>query len=292
MKQVQHIKDITAEVSAFEDLKGQGLFSFRVLVPEDMRADPGQFAMVSVPGHTLRRPLSIATYKKTGSNLGEAGGEYTFYVREVGKGTRDLLDHVSSNDTVNLSGPFGNGFPLKDNGHKWLLVGGGIGIAPLMGIANEPNTCRPVCIVGTNTIDEAKIWYSQLEWFDLSSENVFYSIMDIGKQDSFDPLIKSPVFHGNAAESLKDYLAKNPKENFDAAFVCGPKKMMLAVAEILERAQIPAYVSLEERMACAVGSCCSCAIPGTNNGHGVPFHVCKDGPVFPAKILENYRSSK
>jgi len=291
IKDMMQIGDISATVLGFSQLMPD-LFTFRVSRPDEMCAKVGQFAMFEAPGHTLRRPISIAI---------DEGGEWTFFVRIVGDGTKDIhqriedmyrhiLDRNIDNKTLNLSGPFGNGFPLE--GKKWLIVGGGIGIAPLFGIAAEANGCKPVCILGTNTVEEAMVWRSKLRLY-MPDGKITNSVINIAKKDDFVAMFGTDVFHGNVAECLADYFAKNPKESFDAAYVCGPIKMELAVAEVLAMAEIPTWVSLEERMACGIGSCLSCAINGTDDGKGQPFHVCTDGPVFPSKvILEKYRSQK
>ena len=287
---MKQVKTIVAKVLCFDSL-GADLFTFSVSRPPEMGAVPGQFAMVGVPGHTLRRPISIAL-DKDGSPNPPVEGEYRFYVRAAGKGTEDLREHVALLKPIELSGPHGNGFPLAGEWEKrrWLLVGGGIGLAPLIGIAARSHSYPPVCVIGSNTIGEAMRWRSIIGQY-LSGGNITNAVMDMKNREDFVNAFGAHAFRGNTAEGLADYFAQNPEVGFDVAYVCGPKKMIESVAEVLRKAKIPSFVSLEERMACGVGSCCSCAIPGTDNEQGVPLHVCKDGPVFPMKtILENIRS--
>lgn len=213
------------------------------------QAMPGQFVHLKLPddGVLLRRPLSIAD---------AACGTLTLIYRVVGKGTQILSDLPEYAD-VNCLGPLGRGFDL--NCKQPLLIGGGMGIAPLLFLAKQFNGQADVLMGGKNQ--------HELFWTDLFHDHV--------KQ------IFVTTDDGSMGEKgfTVDLLPKLLKENeYDRIFVCGPQVMMEVAAKMAMAANIPCQVSLEKHMACGIGACLSCTCASKDNGKRKK--ICTDGPVF------------
>lgn len=214
---------------------------------------PGQFVEVKVEGSPstfLRRPISI-NYVDTAAN------QLWLLVAMVGAGTR-TLGKLSVGDRLNLLFPLGNGFsPMQQTGEKVLLVGGGVGVAPLLeyGKVLRNQGAQPVFLLGART---AK---------DLLQLDLFQAI--------------APVYttteDGSAGET--GFVTQHSilqTEHFDRISCCGPKPMMLSVARYARQTHTPCEVSLENMMACGLGACL-CCVEKTVKGN---VCVCTEGPVF------------
>jgi len=226
------------------------------LVPADGEMPemlPGQFAEVKIDGEPatfLRRPISI-------HNVDYEKGELWLLVAMIGKGTR-RLGQLSTGDTLNLILPLGNGFTLpKETGTRCLLVGGGVGSAPLymLGRRLRQLDCEPTFLLGGRTAGDIV----EKELFEKAGR-LFLTTED-----------------GSAGE--RGFVTNHSilaREHFDMIATCGPKPMMQAVACYAIEAQTPCEASLENMMACGLGACL-CCVEKTRSGH---LCVCKDGPVF------------
>jgi len=216
------------------------------------QAVAGQFIHVRVADTChplLRRPLSI-------SGVDADNGTVSTIYRIVGRGTAHLAT-LKVSDTVDCMGPLGNGFNLDCE--RPLLVGGGMGLAPLVFLAQR--LCpRPIEIVmGGRTRRE-------LFWTDVFAQ--ICSGVHVTTDDG------SLGHRGFAVDILPDLLAS---KDFDMVYACGPHIMLEKVAQIAHSLAIPCQVSLEEYMACGVGACLSCTCAGND---GTRKKVCTDGPVF------------
>ncbi len=216
------------------------------------QAVPGQFLHVRVVDSyhpLLRRPLSISSADCI------AGTVSTIY-RVVGQGTA-CLAALSSKDSVDCMGPLGNGFVI--HGQRPLLVGGGMGLAPLLFLAGA--LCpRPIEILMGGRTKEEMFW-----------ANMFHDKCDAIHITTDDGTLGSC---GVTLDLLPEVLRSG---TFDAIYTCGPRIMMEGVAKAANATNIPCQVSLEEYMACGIGGCLSCTCAGTD---GVRKKVCTDGPVF------------
>lgn len=231
-----------------------GIFDFTVLCPElAARAMPGQFAQILVHGHTLRRPISICS-------IGRETLRFVFQVR--GSGTADL-SKCQRGDTLDIFAPLGKGFPIDYDKHT-LLVGGGIGVPPLLAVAQELGEDATV-ILGFRT-DELVIL-----------EDDF---LDTGAQVLIATDDGSYGHHGlvtDLAEGL----------DFDVVMACGPAPMLRGAKALAKSRGAEGYLSLEQRMACGIGACLGCAVALTDENGGEYYgHVCKDGPVFPMDMVK------
>ena len=219
---------------------------------------PGQFAEIRIDGSTttfLRRPISI-------HYVDRATNEVWFLVQLVGDGTRQLAT-VKQGDLVNVVLPLGNGYTMPRNAEvKPLLVGGGVGTAPMLMLGSElvKMGCKPTFLLGARSAKDLL----QLEEFRKLGE--VYATTEDGSMGEKGYVTQHSVL--NAAE-------------FDVIYTCGPKPMMMAVAKYAKANGIECEVSLENTMACGVGACL-CCVENTDEGH---LCVCKDGPVFNIKKL-------
>jgi dihydroorotate dehydrogenase electron transfer subunit len=219
------------------------------------RPAPGQFYMLRAwaadEAPLLSRPISLHTFDAENAEL-------TFLYEVKGIGTQKLAQ-LKKDDTVQLTGPMGTGFPLK-KGETVALVGGGIGTAPLLALANALR--------------------------DAGVEADFYA----GFRD--EPYRLAPFVavcravhvatdSGNYGhKGLVTELLRPAK--YDAVYTCGPEPMMEAVARMCIAQNVPVYVSKEAKMACGLGACLGCTCKTKS---GAPASVCKDGPVFDGSVL-------
>lgn len=216
-------------------------------------AVPGQFLHIRVSSVTyhplLRRPLSI-------SHVDAKAGTVSTIYRIVGQGTACLAT-LNKNDSVDSMGPLGNGFTLQ--GQHPLLIGGGMGLAPLVFLAGA--LCpKPIEVVMGGRTEKEMFW---APIFEHVCEKIHITTDD-GTLGS----------RGVTLDLLPELLQTG---KFDMIYTCGPHVMMNGVARLAKEYNIPCQVSLEEYMACGVGGCLSCTC-ATNDGSRKK--VCTDGPVF------------
>lgn len=225
---------------------------------------PGQFAEVRIddtPGVLLRRPISIHDYDA-------AAGTITMLVQRVGKGTAWLCSRRPG-DEVNVVMPLGKGFTLPEPlaegrvAPRYLLVGGGVGVAPLLLLGKELTRrgADVTFLLGARTENDLPclVRYEQAARTLVSTEN------------------------GGAGERgfVTDHSVWQ-REAFDQICACGPLPMMKAVARRAVALGVPCEVSLENRMACGLGACL-CCVEDTVDGH---VCVCREGPVFDIRRLK------
>ena len=219
---------------------------------------PGQFAQLRVDGSKetyLRRPISI-------NYVDMAKNEIWFLVQLVGPGSR-ALGRLQQGDLLNALLPLGNGFSMPvSSDKKHLLVGGGVGTAPLlyMGAQMSMMGIKPTFLLGARTAD----MLLQLEDFKRVGD-VYVTTED-----------------GSMGE--KGFVTQHSilfKQRFDRISVCGPSPMMKAVARFARQNSVPCEVSLENMMACGLGACL-CCVEKTVRGN---VCVCTEGPVFDVNEL-------
>ncbi len=218
------------------------------------QAQPGQFVQVKC-GHSrmLRRPISICDIDADHMRL-------VFEVR--GEGT-EWLSRRAVGDRVDLIGPLGRGFDLA--GDKLLLVGGGIGLPPMLYAAKACKGEAHV-VAGFRAQDRAMLTADFLE---------------VAKDVALASDDGSIGYHGFVDALVRQKLEK--EEGFTAVLACGPKPMLRAIVKVAEAFDVPVQVSMEERMACGVGACLGCAVQMAD---GAMKHVCKDGPIFNAREVD------
>jgi dihydroorotate dehydrogenase electron transfer subunit len=216
---------------------------------------PGQFVQVKI-NHSenvfLRRPISIHYVDKT-------KGELWLLIQVIGKGTQKLST-LKAGESLNLIYPLGSGFsiPAKpDKNKKLLLIGGGVGVAPLLylGAYLKAQGFTPTFLLGARTEQ------------------------DLLQLDEFRKIGKVHITTENGLAGERGYVTDHSSlQAGDAYFIysCGPKPMMISVARYAKKWTIPCEVSLENTMACGIGACL-CCVEKTQKGNTC---VCTEGPVF------------
>ena len=219
------------------------------------KAKPGQFLMLWIPG-VDEIPLSIF-------DVNEKEGTVSVAVKRVGEATK-TLHSKKVGEIIGVRGPFGNSFSL---GHsRILIVGGGIGIAPLLFLAKKiafSKATKMVLAVGAKTRNEL-LFLDKLKEI-CGEKNVLAATED-----------GSYGVKALASELVGDILAK---EEFDMVYACGPEQMLLKVFNFCEKHNVSMEASLERLMRCAIGICGSCIIG--------KYRVCKDGPIFNTSQLRS-----
>ena len=221
--------------------------------------NPGQFVHVKCgEGLLLRRPISVCACQ-----AGEPEDTLTIVFEIRGEGTQWLADR-SVGHSVDVLGLAGNGFPMEKEG-RYLLVGGGIGVPPMLGCARfTPG--KATAILGARSADKALLGKE----FEAACAKVLQATDD-----------GSLGYHGFVDALVRQELSED--QNYDAVLACGPKPMLRNVAKVAEEFGVPCLVSMEERMGCGVGACLVCAC---DMADGSRKHVCKDGPVFDSKEVD------
>lgn len=218
-------------------------------------AQVGQFCNVRVTGGTaplLRRPISYAGFDAD-------KGTIVLLYRVVGAGT-ELMTTLTVGDTLDCLGPLGSRFDMTDH---MLLVGGGVGIAPMLcAVTKLDNNQHAEVLLGFRNASETF-------WADLFKP---YKVkVHITTDDG------SVGIKGFPTAAMPEILASG---DFTGVLTCGPMPMMRGVAAVAKEHAVPCQVSLEERMGCGTGGCLGCGCDGKD---GKRYKVCKDGPVFPAE---------
>ena len=215
---------------------------------------PGQFVNIRVQGQFLRRPISVCNVEQPLNNVEP---HLTIIYKVVGVGT-EAMSHLPVGTQLDVLTVLGNGYNLSKAGDAPLLVGGGVGVPPMYMLASQLREAgkKVRVILGFNTKDE--VFYE--EEFRALGCDVTVTTVD-GSHG-----IKG--FVTNALDGQQSYY-----------YTCGPLPMIKA---LLQAAGTNGEVSMEERMGCGFGACMGCTIQTTQG----PKRVCKEGPVFPAEILQ------
>ncbi len=224
-------------------------------------AHPGQFVGVYPKNKStiLPRPISICEVKEDKSAL-------RLVYRIAGQGTKEFSGYEAG-DTVEILGILGNGFPLSEGeGRKVFLMGGGIGVPPILQLAKELKADKSI-LVGYR---DKNLFLKE----DLDKYGKVYVATEDGSEGT-----KGNVMDAIAANALEA----------DVIFACGPMPMLRAIKKYAAEHQIKAYISLEEHMACGVGACLGCVVKTKEVDHHSHVHnarICTDGPVFDADDVE------
>lgn len=250
------MRRILANVISIEEVVPETHLVWLESAPIAEQARPGQFVMVSCGEETmLRRPLSVHRVD---------GNKFSILFNIVGRGTHWLSQRKAC-DEVDILGPLGSGFIIEPNTKNILLVAGGIGLAPLVFLADTAvkQEVKATLLMGAT---------SSVNLLDLLINGVLpFSIKVIKATDD-----GSEGFKG-----LVTSLIASQVEPADQVFACGPLAMYKTMSKITELKIKPVQVSLEVKMACGLGICYACTIK-TSMGMR---QVCRDGPVFDLKDI-------
>ena len=242
----------------------EDIYSMWIKTDAASEAKPGQFiSMYTNDGaKLLPRPISICEIDKSEGSL-------RVVYRVTGKNTRtEEFSQMKAGDIIPVIGPLGNGFPYeKAEGKHVFLMGGGIGVPPILELAKQMNCEKKQIIMG----------YRNAETF-LRDEFEQNGEVYISTEDG------SVGTKGNVMDVIRENgLAA------DMIYACGPTPMLRAIKEYAEANGIECYISLEERMACGIGACLACVCQTKEKDHHSNVNnkrICKDGPVFLSTEVE------
>ena len=251
---------VTAKVISQQEI-AENIFDMWIETGLAQEAHPGQFIGVFPKNKStiLPRPISICEINKEKTAL-------RIVYRIAGQGTKEFSSFTEG-DPVEILGVLGNGFPLEaGKGKKVFLMGGGIGVPPILQLAKELEAEKQV-IVG----------YRDNNLF-LKEDLDKYASVYVATEDG------SAGTKGNVMNAIEE-------NGLDAEviFACGPMPMLRAIKKYAEEKGIKAYISLEEHMACGVGACLGCVVKTKEVDHHSHVHnarICTDGPVFDAEEVD------
>lgn len=240
----------------------EGIYSMWLQAEEiAVQAKPGQFISVysNDKSRVLPRPISIC-------EIDREQGKLRIVYRVVGKGTEEF-SKASSGDTFEILGPLGNGFPLEEaKGKRVLMVGGGIGVPPMLQTAKEAEA-EAVIVSGYRNSD---LFLKE----ELENAGSLYIATEDGSVGT----------KGNVLDAIRENGIQA-----DVMFACGPTPMLRALKQYAEEKNMPCWISMEEKMACGIGACLACVCQSKNvdaHSHVHNKRICKDGPVFLSTEVE------
>ena len=228
---IAHNRPLTADV-----------YEMRLLGDTSAITAPGQFVNIKLEGLFLRRPISVCDWDSDG---------ITIIYKVVGKGT-EQMSRMAEGETLDVLTGLGNGFDVSECGEKTLVIGGGVGVPPMYGLAKALIKAgkKPVAILGFNKSSE--IFYEE-------------AFRDLG--------IETIVTTVDGSVGKKGFVTDALPESYDFFCTCGPEPMLKAIYNATKTGGL---LSFEERMGCGFGACmgCSCETKYGNK------RICKDGPVL------------
>ena len=241
-----------------------GIFSMWLRTEAAQTAVPGQFISMYTNDGTklLPRPISICEIDKA-----EGALRVVYRVTGENTGTKQFSE-AKAGDVIPVIGPLGNGFPLeKAEGKKAFLMGGGIGVPPILELSKQLKNCEKQIVMGYR--DENTFLKNQFE----ENGSVYISTED-----------GSVGTKGNVMDAIRENGL-----SADIIYACGPTPMLRAIKNYAEENGIECYISLEERMACGIGACLACVCKSKEKDHHTNVNnkrICKDGPVFLSTEVE------
>ena len=255
-------KEIAKVVS--QELLADGIYSMWIQTEVSRTAGPGQFLSIYTndASRLLPRPISICEIDKAGESV-----RVVYRVTGENTGTKQF-SQMGAGDPISVVGPLGNGFPVEEaEGKRALLMGGGIGVPPILELAKQMTCGKKQIVVG----------YRDSHTF-LKEEFEQNGELYISTEDG------SVGTKGNVLDAIRE----NNLEA-DIIYACGPTPMLRAIKEYAEEKKIACSISLEERMACGIGACLGCVCSTKERDHHTNVHntrICKDGPVFLSTEVE------
>lgn len=251
-------------VVVLQEQLADGIFSMWIRCQAAETAKPGQFiSMYTNDGSKLLpRPISICEIDKEQGTL-----RVVYRVTGENTGTKQFSE-MKAGDTLPIIGPLGNGFPYElAEGKRVFLMGGGIGVPPILELAKQMRCEKKQIVVGYR---DAQTFLK--EEFEKNGE-VYISTED-----------GSVGTKGNVMDAIREQALEA-----DMIYACGPTPMLRAIKQYAEENNIVCYISLEERMACGIGACLACVCKSKEKDHHTNVNnkrICKDGPVFLSTEVE------
>ena len=247
-----------------QEMLADGIFSMWLRTEASQMAVPGQFISMYTNDGTKLLPRQISIYE-----IDKEEGALRVVYRVTGENTgTKQFSECKPGDTIPVIGPLGNGFPLeKAEGKKAFLMGGGIGVPPILELAKQLNAAEKQIVMGYR--DANTFLKEQFE----ANGTVYVSTED-----------GSVGTKGNVMDAIRENGL-----TADIIYACGPTPMLRAIKNFAEENGIECYISLEEKMACGIGACLACVCKSKEKDHHTNVHnkrICKDGPVFLSTEVE------
>jgi len=243
---------------------GEDIYSIWLETTIANKANPGQFVSLYTKDRSklLPRPISVCEIHKEENAL-----RLVYRVTGEDTGTKQF-SCLAVGDQIEIMGPLGNGFEIeKGVQKKVLLVGGGIGIPPMLALAKE--------LAGKAMVEMMMGYRSELFLTqELEQYGALYFTTDDGSAG-----IKGHVLQGIKVLNLMP----------EVIYACGPTPMLKGIKKFALEKNVPCYLSMEEKMACGIGACLACVCPSKepdDYSQGYTKRICKDGPVFLATEVE------
>jgi len=232
--------NITGKIKSVEQ---QSIDVYKLEILSELKnAKAGQFISILCKNTTLRRPFSISGFEKNS----EKESVTTILIKLKGKGTT-YLSNLKSGDTVDFIAPLGNGFNIKNKNS--LLIGAGIGIAPMLFLKKE-----------------------------LEKQNIQnYLISGFKNENEIIEGSNETVIGGSVLDNIEKII---DEKNIEIIYSCGPSIVLQKISEICKKKNIDSQLAMEKVMACSIGVCRGCIIRLLKNNQPTQASVCKDGPVF------------
>lgn len=284
--------------------------------PSDMPAPkPGQFFTALPPvieqgaGTILRRPFAFAGFEEAQTKKDSTKPSRPAYAHSIyqvrGPGTRALAS-IQPGSSLDIIAPLGNAFPYPERGEQAIIAGGGIGIGPMLFLAEQLGAGGYASAAESGDMDASKDTRSSsiilVLGFRSASLIPFSSSFSAAGLPSWKKLLKKAFFstddgsagiHGTVRDALealwlqtdglKASRSKSLVQKLWHLYGCGPWPMLASLAQFAAKNQIQAHFSAEQWMACGVGACHGCVLPAVSGGF---LRVCADGPVFDARTID------
>ncbi len=228
----------------------ENIHSLTFACEEAVPVRAGQFVMIGMNGFPLRRPLAVCKAE---------GERITVCYQLKGEGTRRLASDYKAGEKLSVLLPLGNGFYVAEEEKRVAVVGGGVGIFPLISAIRQYADTKEI--------------YAYMGFRNRAAVCMEYE-MRRGRELVIATDDGSFGYHGTAVQALMESIGSVKP---DVILSCGPLPMLRALKSAVAGRKIPTYVSLEERMGCGIGACLVCVCEKTGGGHA---RVCRDGPVF------------
>lgn len=249
---------------------GPNLYLMKLVSPIIAQSiEPGQFVHMKIPdmeAHVLRRPFSV--YARDAEE-----GTLDILYQVVGFGSEHMTSLDSSSEAAELIGPVGRGWQIPQNTQHALVVGGGVGAAPVFMLVENLVSAdiRTDVVLGAQT-SAALVTRDRYENLMTSGASCGCEALRCATDDG------SFGHKGFCTALVEEAILKAKEEGnpYDYVAVCGPEPLMKVVAALAKDAGVPCEVSMEKRMACGVGACLSCVVDTTDGKR----RACVDGPVF------------
>lgn len=253
------IKEKECAVVVSQEKLAADIYSMWICTKAAETAKPGQFISMYTKDASklLPRPISICEIEKEQGRI-----RVVYRVTGAGTGTEQFAA-MQAGDMIEIVGPLGNGFPKLAK--KAFLIGGGIGVPPMLQLAKELE-CEKAIIAGYR--DE--LFLNK----ELSAQGPLYIATEDGSAGTKGNVLDA--IHANALTA-------------DVIYACGPTPMLRAIKAFAKEHGIECYISMEERMACGIGACLACVCRSKEVDEHSQVHnkrICKDGPVFLASEVE------